>query len=511
MNLTPSSKSEEQDRDIIKLLEELGSIKDTYPPELLADRRAAFLSQVDLLTAADAGEELSAGDQEVVHLLGTLKSVQLEYPPHLLAARRSAFLQQMERAAAPGVWEELRLSIRRIFQSETTIPGMPLPGFLRTALVIGSLIVITFLGSRVLSRTEQAAPLVPSLGATTPTSASTAVSPTGSGETAILICKLEDSSSCPPGGLNLSQDLANPGNGVALPAVSNDGVHKATYVNDGRVGTSWVSNSPDSWIKIDLGQVRTINTVSVQNGSAGLSQEGSLGHFVIAVALSDMYADGDNSHDYREYAQVFHSEQTGFSGRVSQAETIRTHFSPIQARYIKITFEEAGAAIEEVGVFMVEPTVLAEQPTRTPGEATPGITSTPVHINTVSALDSATSAPTGTRMPTNTAVPISTDIATLAPTEPLPTDTPIPLPTVIPPTTISPTVSTEPIIVTGNGQTLTFTCNSNDTIVRGHENTVTLMGSRSSITVTGNGNSVFWQYGSPVITNRGEDNTIRQL
>ena len=510
MNPTPSSKSEEQDRDIIKLLEELGSIKDAYPPELLAERRAAFLSQVDLLTAADAGEEFSAGDQEVVHLLGTLKSVQVEYPPHLLAARRSAFLQQMERAAAPSVWEELRLSIGRIFQSETTIPGMPLPGFLRTSLVIGSLIVLAFLGSLIFSRTEQAAPLVPSLGATTATSASTAVPPASSGETAMLICKPDDLSSCPPGGLDPSQDLANPGNGVALPAVSNDGVHQAAYVNDGRVGTSWISNSPDSWIKIDLGQVRTINTVSVQNGSASPSQD-NLGHFVIAVALSDMYADGDNSHDYREYAQVFHSEQTGFSGRVSQAETIRTHFSPIQARYIKITFEEAGAAIEEVGVFMDEPTVLAEQPTRTPGEATAGITSTPVHINTVTALDSATSAPTGTRMPTNTAVPISTDIATLAPTEPLPTDTPIPLPTVIPPTTIPPTVSTEPIIVTGNGQTLTFTCNSNDAIVRGHENTVTLMGSCSSITVTGNGNSVFWQYGSPVITNRGKDNTIRQL
>ncbi|HET6822339.1 MAG TPA: DUF3060 domain-containing protein, partial [Anaerolineales bacterium] len=234
----------------------------------------------------------------------------------------------------------------------------------------------------------------------------------------------------------------------------------------------------------------------------------------------DMYADGDNSHDYREYAQVFHSEQTGFSGRVSQAETIRTQFSPIQARYVKITFEKAGAAIEEVGVFMVEPPVLAEQPI--PVDAVPTL-STPVHTNTVTALDSATPVPTGTRMLTNTAVPISTGIVTLASTPtPLPPNTLAPtdpLPTVVPPTAIPPTVqastpspvSTDPIIVTGNGQTLTFTCNGNDAIVRGHENTVTLMGSCSSITVTGNGNSVFWQYGSPVITNRGKDNIIRQL
>jgi hypothetical protein len=40
---------------------------------------------------------------------------------------------------------------------------------------------------------------------------------------------------------------------------------------------------------------------------------------------------------------------------------------------------------------------------------------------------------------------------------------------------------------------------------------VTLLGSCRSITVTGNGNSVFWQYGSPIITDRGNDNLIQQL
>jgi hypothetical protein len=71
--------------------------------------------------------------------------------------------------------------------------------------------------------------------------------------------------------------------------------------------------------------------------------------------------------------------------------------------------------------------------------------------------------------------------------------------------------STDPITVTGSDQTLTFTCNGNDVEVRGHANTITLLGSCSSITVTGNGNRVFWQYGSPVITNHGNDNIISQM
>jgi hypothetical protein len=89
------------------------------------------------------------------------------------------------------------------------------------------------------------------------------------------------------------------------------------------------------------------------------------------------------------------------------------------------------------------------------------------------------------------------------------------LPTVVPPTVIPPTVqpppaSTDPIIVTESDQTLTFTCNGNAAEVRGHANTVTLLGSCSTITVTGNGNHVFWQYGSPVITNKGQENLISQ-
>jgi hypothetical protein len=537
-----ASEHDEQDRDMIRLLEELGSFQSTYPPELQAARRAAFLAQVEQLSTVELDEGLSAEDEEIVHLLGILKSAQAEYPADLLAARRSALLQQIDAAGSPSVWDQLCVSIQRILPYKTAIPSASVPGFMRISLVIGSLIVAVFLGSLFFSRTGAGQSFQPFLpqGAAAPTS----VLPTSASEAAILICRPDaQAPSCPPGELDPSQDLADPGNGAALPAVSKDaranpnGTHKAAYVNDGRGGASWVSNSADSWIKIDLGNVTTINTVSLQNGSLDSSDNNHPGQFVIAVALSDVYADGDSSNDYVEYAQVFHSEQADFSGRVSPAETIRTHFAPVQARYVKITFEQAGAAIEEVGIFLVKPPVLAEQTTRTPQDDLLASTMTPIHANTLSSMGTPTSAPTGTAIPrlTNTPSQAASDTPVPSPTttrppadtstpfskDPLPSETPIPLLTAVPSTAIPSTAvppivqppppGTDPIIVNGSDQTLTFTCNGNAAEVRGHANAITLLGSCSSITVKGNGNHVFWQSGSPVITNKGNDNIILQL
>lgn len=530
MKSSPSSEHDEQDQEIIKLLKELKSFETEYPPELLAARRAAFLGHVERRTTADPGEELSAGAQEIVTLLGQLKSAQVDYPPELLAARRSAFLRQVAGAGGTSLLDRSRISIKRIFQYKTTTPAVPSAGFRRISLVIASILAAVLIGSLLFSRTEGSFSPSPLQAAAAPTH----ILPTSTGEVALTICKPEDQTpACAPGELTPGQDLANSGNGSAQPAVSKDarsgdaGVHRAAYINDGRDGGSWVSESANSWIKIDLGKVTTINTVSLQKGNLDSSNGNDPGQFVIAVALSDVYTDGNSSNDYMEYAQVFNSEQTGFSGTVSHAQTIRTQFLPTRARYVKITFEKAGAAIEEVGVFMVQPPVIAEQATRTPQDEPPGITFTPLPTNTSLPIDLTTSASTGTPLPTDTAVLLPTSTLTpsstptplpthtqtpVEPSTPVPTD---PLPTVAPPTAIPPTVqpataSSEPIIVTGNDQTLTFTCNGNAAEIRGHANTVTLWGSCSSITVTGNGNRVFWQSGSPVITNNGNDNVVSQ-
>ena len=527
MKPSPSSEYDEQDEKIIKLLKDLGSSSSAYPSELLAARRAAFLADVERLSTPAIGEELSVGEQEIVKLLGNLKFVQPEYPPDLLAARRSAFLRQMRSAGGTRLLDKLRASLQRRFSSKIAAPSLPPASLMRFSLVIGSLIAAVFLGSLVFSRMEQTFQPSPSQAAVeTPH-----FLPTRTGEVAILICKPDgQTSSCPPGELDRSQDLADQGNGVAQPAVSKDApsnphaVYKAAYVNDGRLGTSWVSNSIDSWIKIDLGQVRTINTISLQNGSPDSAKDNNPGQFVIAVALSDVYTDGDSRNDYLEYAQVFHSEQTGFSGTVSHAETIRTQFPSVKARFVKITFEKAGAAIDEVGVFMVQPPVLAQKPTRTPQDDLPGITQTAIHTNTSLPTDTATSLPTGTAGSTDTATPTPTytpspsDTPTALPTDTLPpentstpadlspSDTPIPLPTIA-----AVTVMPGTVVVTDHDQTLTFICNGDAVEIRGHANTVTLLGSCSSITVTGNRNRVFWESGFPLITIKGKDNIVEQL
>ena len=540
----PSSQNDEQDQEIIKLLQELGSFPSTYPAELLKVRRAAFLAQIDRLKKVEAEERLDVGDEEIVRLLGNLNSVTAEYPADWLAAKRSAFLQQIEGAQTVTGFDKLRASIQRIFQYKIRIPTVPLVDMRRTSLIVAGLIAAALIGSLLFRNTEQVFKPLPLQGIVEPTRTNTHTAAT-------VICRPEDQAPpCPPRELAASQDLADQANGVARPAISSDeGFHKAAYVNDGRGGASWVSNSADSWIKIDLGHVTTIDSVSLQKGSVGSSDGNDLGQFVIAVALSDVYADGNSSNDYTEYAQVFNSEQLGFNGMVRNAETIRTLFPPIKARFVKMTFKKAGVAIEKVGVFMVPPPVPAEQPTRSPQQDEPGASWTPTLTNTPGSFDTMTSVPTDTRLPTDTPNPLATDTqlptdtplppptdtrlpsdtpipsptntlrpastATPVPTNPLSLDTPTLLPTVAPPTAIvSPVqpslVSTAALIISGNDQILSFTCNDAAVEIRGHANTITLLGSCRSISVTGNGNSVFWQSGAPVITNKGNANIISQ-
>jgi len=524
----------EQDREIIGILKELGKVKATYPPVQLAARRAAFLAEVERLRAVELGEEFSAEDQEVVRLLGQLKSAEADYPPQLLAARRSAFVRKVATAGRLSLLDRLSVFIQGIFPSNTTNSTSQPAGFKRLSPAIAGLVAALLIGALFLSRAEGA--LSPSRSETAATP--TLLSPTSSSNVAVLLCAPGDHTpSCPSEQLGPGQDLADTGNGLAKPAVSSqsgmDGVKMAAYVNDGHSSTSWVSTSADSWVKIDLGKVKTINAVSLQKASLGTSQSNGPGQFVIAVALSDLYADGNSSNDHVEYAQVFSSEQTGFSSAVSDAETILTQFPSVKARFVKITFEKAGAAIEEAGVFLMPPPALAERPTKKPPAESPQITAPPMGTNTASPVDitmeTSTAVPTGTSQPTLTNTPPSLDTSTPLPTETLlPTDTPIPVPTEspppdtsVPPPTEAPAlaisatvqdlpVGADPIVVTGHDQTLTFICNGNAVEIRGHTNSVTLLGSCSSITVTGNRNRVVWQYGTPLITNQGKDNLITQ-
>ncbi len=432
----------------VKHLESLQSVKAEYPSELLATRRAAFISQVEQYGKAEVKEELLAADQEIIRLLKKVKSVEPDYAPAALATRRSTFVRQIRRGGSISLLDALRSSLQSLFQYKLTFPSMPRPDLMRTSLVLASLLLAIFVGS-VLGTQEKALSPAPTQGeAGGPVAVLTNTS-----EVAEVICK---PGFVPPLCLaretKHDENLTSPGNG-ARPAVAkdtmpgDDGIHKAAYANDGLYGpgASWVSKSAYSWIKIDLGKTTTINTITFGRDRLGVTKDHNPGQFVIAVALSDnVYADGNSSNDYVEYTQVYDSKQAGFSGIVPSSATIRVQFKPTMARYLKITFVNQGTAVDEVEAFMVQPSVASEHPTRKPKEddlpaivltAQPADTPVPSTNTPVPPTDTPIP-PTDTPQPTNTSVP--------------PTDTPVPpTDTPNPPTdtSVPPTDLFQPIFI----------------------------------------------------------------
>jgi hypothetical protein len=438
-----------EDQEITKLFSSLKSLETEYPAELLATRRAAFVAQAEQYAATEAPEELASEDQEIIKLFGSLKSLETEYPPNLLAARRFAFLSQIAQGSKISVLDALRTSIQSIFRQKIKLPAMPTMEFMRTSLVLAALMIATFVGSLLGNRGQLSTPSATQGEIAQPASALA----TSTSEEEEVICK---PGYVPPLCLvkesNQEENLTFQGNGSARPAVAKDtlpgysGVHKAAYVNDGLYGpgASWVSKSAYSWIKIDLGKATTINTVAFGRDRLGNLNDGDPGQFVIAVAMSDnAYVDGNSNNDYIEYTQVYDSVETGFSGIVSGPETIRAQFGPVMARFVKITFVNAGTAVDEVEVFMVQPALFVSTPTKKPKDDIPVVISTFMPSNTPLPTDTATPVPTDTPLPTNTPVPTDTPRPTDTP-PPVPTDTPKPTDTPIPPP--PPTNTEEPTI-----------------------------------------------------------------
>ena len=420
----------------VKHLESLQSAKAEYPSELLAARRAAFIAQVEQYSQAEAEEELVAADQEVIRLLKKVKSLEPEYAPTALASRRSAYVRQIRRGGSISLLDALQSYIQGLFDYKLKIPVMPRIDWMRTSLVLASLLLAIFTGS-VLGHQNQLLSPAPTQGQS---SSPVAALATGTNaEVAKVICKPGYQ---PP--LCLAKETQNNGNvssqeNGARPAVakdtmpSKDGIYKAAYINDGLYGpgASWVSKSAYSWIKIDLGKATTINTVTFGRDRLGYTKDHNPGQFVIAVAMTDnVYADGNSSNDYVEYTQVYDSKASGFNGIVPGSTTVRVEFQPTMARYLKITFVNQGTAVDEVEAFMAQPPVAVEHPTRKPKEDDlPVIVFVPPQPTDtiVLALPSDTAIPpTDTRVPpTNTSIP-PTDTPRPTRTPVPPTDTPIP-------------------------------------------------------------------------------------
>jgi hypothetical protein len=452
--------SSPQDHDILKILKDMESQQTEYPPQLLSARRAAFMDQVAQHNQVEIEEVWSSKDQEVIDLLKRLKSVEEKYPLNLWASRRSAFVRRVAWLNWINLWNTLYAAIQRSLANPAKVSRSSTVSLLHASLVVVSLAVAAFVGFISYGNRVQ------SFGAS-----SSPAGITGSGRILTTNSRVV-SITCKPGyqpplcltgEFEKSQDLTFQGNGSARPAVAKDtmpgyrGIHRAAHINDGLYGpgASWISNSPDSWIKIDLGKATPINTVAFGRDRLGKFNDRSPGRFVISVALSDnVYADGNSSNDELEYKQVYDSDQAGFNGTISGAETVMAQFDPLVARYIKITFENEGTAIDEVEVFMVQRPVVSSKPGRTPEDTLTGNTATsmptgtPLPSNTPTSVPTSTPLPTDTATPTPTSTPLPTDTATPTPTNtPLPTDTrtSVPSNTPLPTNTALPTPTSTPL------------------------------------------------------------------
>jgi hypothetical protein len=419
-----------QDPEILKILKDLDAHKVEYPAELLAARRDAFLKQVEEHTKANTHQA------ELPILFDELQSREGDYPADLFVARRAAFRRQASRLARGSIWDMWVFAFQKRFASLTRMPRLSTT--LRTSMLAAGMALMVLAAFAFYRTTDQLA--------ARPTEfrngfSALVPSPAEMTATPMVICR---QGYVPPLCLvkqfDKSQDLTDPRNGTAKPAVAKDTLHQygefhqAAYINDGLYGpgASWVSESPDSWVKIDMGTSRVINTITFGRDRLGTLNDGDPGRFIISVAEADnVYADGNSNNDEVEYVQVYDSQQAGFDGVISGPETVMAQFNSQKARFIKITFENAGTAVDEVQVFMLQPPLTSQDPTLKPNEDQPADTAVPAPVNTD--IPTATFIPTDTPLPSATSTPFPTQ--TLLPTEtpPLPTETPVPLPTDTPP------------------------------------------------------------------------------
>ena len=456
-HIREESSSEEQ---VIQLLGNLGSARVEYPDELLSARRAAFLAQIrQHNNGVEAQKELvSSPNGSILKLFDRLKSFEIEYPLKLWSVRRSAFAAQV-RENKISVLDALRSAIRTLFSQDKKHPSAPGFSIRRTSMVLATLLMVAFVsslayGNRPLSGIFGSVPSQQEGSSSSPVAVFTST-----GAVAQIICKPGlQPPLCLAQEADQSHDLTFPGNGSARPAVAKDTVpsfgrvHQAAYANDGVYGpgASWVSNSAFSWIKIDLGDVQTINTITFGRDRLGNLNDGDPGQFFIAVALSDdIYAGGNSHNDSIEYTEVYGSEKAGFDGIISGPETIEARFEPVQARFVKITFENAGTAVDEIEAFMIQPFGFVSNPTQRPRDTLVPASFTPIPTNTLIPSKTATLIPTKTPtlIPTNTLVPtftlFPTDTATPRPTNtPRPTHTPRPTNTDVPTDTPEPPTDT---------------------------------------------------------------------
>jgi hypothetical protein len=124
-------------------------------------------------------------------------------------------------------------------------------------------------------------------------------------------------------------------------------IHNPAYLNDGFYGngSSWIASSSNGWIKFNLRGNYTIDRVSFGRDRLGYFNDRDPGQFTIQVSLNENTG----------YTTVVDSSTLSFSGLINGNDTILSTFTQVQAKYVMLTFTNAGTAIDEVGVYAAVP------------------------------------------------------------------------------------------------------------------------------------------------------------
>ena len=332
-----------KDQDILQILKDLESVQEQYPEDLLSARRASFLKQVEQSSPVKE-EQPALQDRDLLVHLRNLGSAPAPYPSRLIAARRASFVRRIAWLNFVSLCTAVWLAIKNRVSAFTFALRKPTSQSAPASLLAAGMALAVFLGY--VFYVNQAA-----LPAVSPAQSGTVHSGqilTSDSREVRIVCKPGlQPPLCLAGEYKSDDGLTFQRNGSARPAVAKDtmpladGLYNASYVNDGLYGpgASWVSNSRNSWIKIDLGKATKLNTVTFGRDRLGKLSGHDPGQFVVALALfDDVYANGNNSNDHKEYESVFNSKQAGFTGTISGAETVTAQFAPGTAWFIKITF-----------------------------------------------------------------------------------------------------------------------------------------------------------------------------
>jgi hypothetical protein len=153
-----------------------------------------------------------------------------------------------------------------------------------------------------------------------------------------------------PDGQNSYQSF-NSADNVALGATTSASsslsgypeIHDVAFLTDGFYGngSSWISSDANSSVQIDLGRVIAINSVMFGRDRLGFFDERDPGQFSISVSQTGSVGTFN----------TLYTSSPGFE--IHWDDGVKISFDGTSARYVNLSFENAGTAIDEVQITAV--------------------------------------------------------------------------------------------------------------------------------------------------------------